>query len=447
MKNPLLAGSALSRRQFITYAGAATAALSVPAAAKAASNTTAAPSYPGIEGVDLDLLMWDGGAFMDQMLPVLQEKWTGLGGGKLNYRRIPATDVDRAIRAVNQAGPGEDILFNTGTNVVTYQSLGLIEPVTDLFQDDMDDFFPSVRDTGTINGEFYGPQSNENGQTLYYDRKLLDRYGVKPPETLDTAWTWTEALEIFQELQKAERGRRGTDQFWALFSGAGLYATSTSGIYPRSAATKGSNGWKLVSDDGKTATGYLNDPDAIAGLQLMQDIHHKYGIAPISNQIDMFYNDQVAFLQGFPVYYELIMKSRPDIELGTTPMPYIKTPLVHSGAVAWMLNKQSTKMEAARQFIKYVGSSEGNDIVSRAWTSLPIRKSMLAGRPEFQTKPLKLFADAVEHWAVPRPKIPGFSEFETVWIQLASDIINGGDVKSLADTACARLDSQLRRYG
>jgi hypothetical protein len=55
------------RRQFVTYAGAATATLALPATAGAAAPAAGGTDYPGITGVDLDCLIWDGGAFVDSI--------------------------------------------------------------------------------------------------------------------------------------------------------------------------------------------------------------------------------------------------------------------------------------------------------------------------------------------------------------------------------------------
>lgn len=431
-----------SRREFLAFAGSATALAALPTSAFAQSDP-----YAGLSGEALDCLIWDGGAAVDTMMAAVQDKWTAVGGGKLNFRKVPFGDLDRAVRSANQAGPGPDVFLANAPNVITYVNLGLVAPVTDMFTaEDLEDFFPTPRLGSTVNGEFYGPSTNENGQALYYDRQLTDRLGIKPPTSLDDAWTWDEALEIFTEVQASERSSRGTEQFWALFPNMGNTGMFFSGIFPRSAGAVGSNAWKMVSDDGRTVNGYLNDPEALSGMQLMQDIHHKHAIAPITKQADLFYNDQIAFFQGVPLYYQRILDARPDIDLASTPVPYSKTPILHTGSFAWLVNSQTSRMDDAKLFVKFMGSKEGNDIVSRGWTSPPIRRSMIADRPELTTAPLSLFVEAMDKWSVPRPQTPGFSELDAEWNKLEADIVNGGDVKSLVEAAIGRIDTQLARY-
>lgn len=404
--------------------------------------------YAALTGTDLELLIWDGGVFVDNMMASVQDRWTSVGGGKLTFRKVPFGELDRAVRSANQAGPGPDVFLANAPNVITYKSIGLIEPVTDMFTaEDLDDFFPVVRDGSLIDGEFYGPSTNENGQAMFYDRTLTDRYGVTLPATIEDAWTWEQWIEVFTEIQKGERARRGTDQFWALYPNMGNTGLFFSGVYPRTAGEEGSNAWKMVSDDGTTVQGYLNDPQAIAGMKLMQDLHHKLGLAPVSQQKDMFYNDQVAFFTGVPLYNAPILKARPDIDLATAPVPYMRTPIIHTGSFAWLVNRQTAKMNDAKLFVKFMGSATGSDVVARGWTSPPIRRSMISDRPEFSEGPLKLFVDALTAWSVVRPKTPGFSELDTIWARLEADIVAGGDVRSLADDAATRIDAQLRRYG
>lgn len=436
-----------TRRSLLAGVGATAAAATFGVRPTLAQTTTKSDAYPGIKGEEIELLIWDGGAFVDTMMASVQERWRAVGGGTLKFRKVPFGDLDRAVRSANQGGTGPDVFLANAPNVITYKSLNLIEPVTDMFsKEDLEDFFPVVRLGSEVDGEFYGPSTNENGQALYYDRKLTERYGIKLPETLSEAWTWDKWLEAFREIQDGERKRRGTDQFWALYPNMGNTGLFFSGIYPRSAGERDSNAWKMVSDDGRTASGYLDAPEAIAGMQMIQDIHHKHGIAPVSTQKDMFYNDQVGFFCGVPLYFAPIMKARPDIDLATAPVPYIKTPIIHTGSFAWLVNRQTAKMQEAKLFVKFMGSAEGNDVVARGWTSVPIRRSMIAARPEFQSRPMSLFVDSVAEWSVPRPRIPGYSELDTAWIRLEADIVSGGDVRALAADAAKRLDAQLRRY-
>jgi hypothetical protein len=200
-------------------AGVAAAALGGLSPAFAQSNP-----YAGLKGEPLELLIWDGGAFVDNMMASVQAKWSAVGGGTLKFRKVPFGDLDRAVRSANQGGAGPDVFLANAPNVITYKKLGLIEPVTDMFsKEDLEDFFPTVRLGSEIDGEFYGPSTNENGQALYYDRQLTDRYGIKLPETLADAWTWDEWLRVFKEIQAGERKRRGNDQFFCALSEHGQY--------------------------------------------------------------------------------------------------------------------------------------------------------------------------------------------------------------------------------
>lgn len=438
----------LNRRQLLTRSTAGAVSLALPAILPSRPARAADGPYAALRGLELELLIWDGGAFVDSMMATVQKSWSAIGGGTLHARKVPFADLDRAVRAANQGERGPDIFLANAPNVWTYVSLGLVAPVTDMFsQADLDDFFPVVRQGSTVKGEFYGPSTNENGQAMYYDRALLARYGIAPPATLDTAWTWQQALDVFKTVQAGERKRRGTDAFWAVYPSMGNTGFFFSGVYPRGAADVGSKAWKLVSEDGLSVDGYLNAPQALEGLQFMQDLHHRHGVAPVTRQADMFYNDQVAFFIGVPLYYSTILKRRPGIDLATTPVPIQRNPIIHTGSFAWLVNAETQRMQEAKLFVKFMGSREGNDGIARGWTSPPIRRSMIADRPELQRAPLSLFVDALDKWSVPRPITPGFSEYDSMWTKLEADIVAGGHVTRLTQDAVGRIDAQLRRYG
>lgn len=436
----------ISRRSLLQLSAASTAMLAAPGLVK---NARAQSADYSLTGKDMDLLLWAGGPTIDATMIKVQEAWTMMGGGKLNYRKIPYADLDRSIRAVNQGGAGADVLLGSISNVATYAKLGVIQPVSDMFtKDDLADFFPVVRESTLIGGEFYGPSTNENGQALYFDKRMIDRLGVKAPEAIADAWNWQTALEIFKEVQAVERARLKNDQFWAFQIGPSAdYGLFFKGIIPRSAgSSKDSAAYKFISDDGTTVKGYLDSAEALEGLQFMQDLHQKHRIVPLGKQSDQFYSDQIAFRQGTPYEFGQIRKRRPDMEVHAATVPFIRTPIVHTGAFVWLVNAKAANADDAKQLVRFLGSREGNGIVSRAFTSPPIRRSMVADFPELKETPMKTFVEALDNWSVPRPITAGASELEAIWVRLAGDIISGGNVEQLAKRAVDDIDRQLERY-
>lgn len=102
--------------------------------------------YSRAQGEELELLIWDGGAASsDNMMASVQQKWTSVGGGTLKFH-AGFRWRSRSRGALRQPGrPRPGCFLANAPNVITYQKLSLIEPVTDMFsKDDLEDFFPTV---------------------------------------------------------------------------------------------------------------------------------------------------------------------------------------------------------------------------------------------------------------------------------------------------------------
>lgn len=389
----------------------------------------------------------------EQLLPPLQAAFREATGLDFAATVVPFSDLDRSIRSIPQQTAPPDVVLADGPNVPTYVAIGLLRPVTNAFtEEDFADFFPGVTTSVMLDGEFYGPGTNESSQAIYYDRAVMEKYGIEPPQTLEDAWSWQEALEVFQTIQEGERRDRNTDQFWAIYLGQGGLAGASVNVYtllcfPRSNGEAGSNTYKAISDDGLTASGYINTPEAVEALQFLQDIFQVYDLCPLSDTSDFFVNEQVAMWLATPFQYGPIVESNPALaeRIGVTPFPYFRTPIVQTDALHWCVTSASQNPEAAVELIQFLGSPEGNRIVADVYTSIPIRRSLVSEFPDFEGV-LRVFVDTVAEWAQPRPITPGFSEYNLIVGTMLNDIIAGADVQSAADQAAAEVDRQLARY-
>lgn len=376
--------------------------------------------------------------------------WTSRTGGTVEIRTVPYEDGDRAIRSIPQQADPPDVFLSLAPNIPSYAVTDILLPVTSAFTDaDMADFWPGAIKTARIDGEFYGPPTNESSQPVYFNRAVVEKYGFQPPATLEQAWTWEQALEVFIEIQAKEREARGNEQFWAILVGEGIGTdtlTYTHHCLPRSKGQPESPTFQAVSPDGRTASGYINTPEALEGMQFLQDLHQRLGLAPISTAIDFFPNEQVAFWIASPYSLQETRKAKPDLAIGTTPFPYFSTPIIHTGAWNWCAAKRAKSPDAAIDFVGLCGSVEGSRIVAEEFASIPARQSLLPEFPLFTEPPLDLAVDLVREWAEPRPITPGFSDYQALAAKMLNDIVRGADAKRTADEAAVQIDRALERY-
>lgn len=113
---------------------------------------------------------------------------------------------------------------------------------------------------------------------LYYNKELLEESGVElPPTKASEAWSWEEFLETAQKLTLDNQGRNALDpdfdeknivQFGADIPRSWLYWFGF---------LKG-NGADIVNEDGTEYV--MNSPEAVEVFQNLQDLMHKYHVAP-----------------------------------------------------------------------------------------------------------------------------------------------------------------------
>jgi len=364
-------------------------------------------------------------------------------------RRTVFGDMDRLTRSMPDQPDPFDLVMIDAPAIPTYVAAGLLEPVDDAFAGQLDDFLPSPRRSATVGGKFYGPAMDESSQALWYNKAILDRYDIAPPTTLDTAWTWQEAREVFIEVQAKERERLGSDRFWALLIGqngqlgGGLY---TGQNLSRSAGAAGSNAYKAISDDGLTTSGYLDAPEAMEAYAFLQKLYHDDGLVPLSEGTDFFPNEQCAFWLAAVSRRTMFGQANPGLVAGVTPHPYFKTPIVHTGSFHVAVSAYSKRKDEAKQALAHLGSLDGIEAMSLAAGDFPSRASAMPRFAELNAAPLDIFARTVEAWGAARPITAGAAEYNIAVDRMFKEIAGGAEIAPTVAATVADLDRRLQRY-
>jgi ABC-type glycerol-3-phosphate transport system substrate-binding protein len=449
LKGRYLMTSTLDRRRFLQRAALTGLGLGVGPAFLAAcgdggtSQSSAKPSSLSSLWVPYDQLANAGKQLMSA--------WTKSSGIEVAFNTVPWADWDRRIRAIPSQPDSPDVMIVDGPALEGYAVNGILAPLDDYFPAaDLADFLPGTTPAARWKGKFYGPATNESSQAVVYNKTILDRYGVTPPTELSQAWTWSHLREVMIEIQKGERKRRGDDQFWGLFLGQGNFiggGTYTGLDLIRTAGAKDSPTYKAISDDGLSVSGYADTSEAMTAYQFLQDLYQADQLSPQSKSPDFFYNDQVAFWLTNPdVAVGGIKAKSPAMKWAAMPHPYTVTPLVQTDSYHLGVSATSKYIDYASQLVAYMMSKEGATLMAQAQDALPARKSSLAAMAQYSSPPLKVFADTVDQWAVPRPITPGWSEYDTIYSQMLTDIAMGADIQPTVSKAVEQIDTQLDRY-
>jgi multiple sugar transport system substrate-binding protein len=140
----------------------------------------------------------------------------------------------------------------------------------------------------------------------------------------------------------------------------------------------------------------------------------------------------------------------PDLDWGLGPHPYFEqgTPVTPTGAWHIGVNPETDQKEAALAFIDFMMRED----TQRLWLKLrpypPVLKSVweAEGATTFSHPGWKIVEHELANTAVPRPKTPGWREYEDILRLAIRDIQTGADVKASLSGAAQRIDRELTKY-
>jgi multiple sugar transport system substrate-binding protein len=259
-------------------------------------------------------------------------------------------------------GEGPDVFYLDAFEAPALIETGVLEPLDEYVTEDfdIDDFEKSLLDAFKgKDGKIYGFPKDYSTLALFYNKKMFQEAGVEVPKT------WDELREAAKKLTK------GTEVY-------GLGVTPELARLYHIAESKGG---KVVTDNKAS----FADPKVVEALQPIVDMHLKDKSAAQPNEVganwggEMFGQEKAAMVIEGNWAIPFLADTFPNIEYGTAEIPTIdgkKGTMAYT--VAYVMNKDSNKKEAAWKLISYLTGKEG----MKTWTSkgyaLPTRKSVAA---------------------------------------------------------------------
>lgn len=112
------------------------------------------------------------------------------------------------VNASVMAGGLPDVLTVDGPNISAYAANGIIQPLADLTEEEKSEYLPSIIEQGTVDDQLYALGVMESSVGLYYNKDILEEAGIEVPE-MDDPWTWSEFLDILEELKPVMEEKNG----------------------------------------------------------------------------------------------------------------------------------------------------------------------------------------------------------------------------------------------
>ncbi len=287
--------------------------------------------------------------------------------------QLEAVPQEYGTRLLAQFASGDapDIFMTGDGDTAKFQALGAIEPLTPYITGesgiDTEIFFPAVLEFGQVGDELYYMTKDYSPLVLFYNVDHFEEAGVELPAE---GWTWDDFVSAAQQLTIDANGNNATSpdfdpnniQRW------GIQLTNSWGdfywlrgmlpiIY--------SHGGSVVSEDGTTATGYMNSPETVAAIENYMALFNDLNVAIDRDEFaafagtDLFQSGLVSMLWTgrWPISD---FQSNPDLNFGTVGLP--AGPEGNANVLCWSgfaMYSGSENKDAACEFLKYISAEEG----------------------------------------------------------------------------------------
>lgn len=359
---------------------------------------------------------------------------------KYSPRSNSATGYETELIAMMNQGTLPDIITFDAPNTWSYASSGILEDITDLIsQETQNDFFEISKNT--YEGKLYGLPIQESSAGIYYNKKIFREAGLLnrvENMTADNAWTIAEFESICAELKDDCTLPIDLQLYMANDE------TATYLLYPFILAQGGS----FLSEDGMTATGYLDSAATIAAFQ------------KIRNWADSGYTSydasDVGFYTGQYAMYLSSGWSIPEIRNQYTQqlgedwgiLPYPKGTRAASATGSWSfgMTTQCASREETAIVLEWLVSTDSSVSITDATGMIPARKSAIEQKNYTAGSPEYLLYDQLNKTGTVRPGTIAYPEFSSAFRGIVNGLRNDSNASSIVSTQTTTLQNNLDRY-
>jgi len=364
------------------------------------------------EGVTLTYWASNQGASLDNDAEILQpelDKFEEQTGIKVNLEVVPWSDLTNNTLAAAVSGQGPDVLNIGNTNAVTFQSTGAFYAFDDEGFDAIggkDRFIESALATGGAEGQ--DPTSiplYSQVYGLYYNKQMFADKGIEPPTT------WEELVAAAQAFTDPAANKYG------IVIPGGTVNASMHFSYIFAAQ----NGASPFDKDGNPD--FTND-GMVAGVKQYVDLLSEYHVVnPSAAQYTESTQSAGDFARGDVAMYMAQTSSgnvlaengmNPDA-YGIVPIPAPEGGDKVSSFVAGTnisIFKNTKHLDAALEFVKFMTSDEEQEILNKAYTSLPVVNGVPADAFADEPEKLETWSEILSDYAIPMSLVPTVQAFQ-----------------------------------
>ena len=352
-------------------------------------------------------------------------------------RTAGASNYETDLMNRKKEGTLPDIITFDAPNCASYAKSKLLYNLDSLVpQDIINDFISVSRYEGSV----YGLPIQESSAGFFYNKQIFADAGIDVSRyTVDNPWTYSEFSAVCQQLKN-----RGYKYAVDMRLDATKDETATYMLYSFIHASGG----QFVSEDGYTATGYLDSSSTAKGFEYLQSLvkngYTGYDIGAtdfFTGKIGMYLSSGWTIPQLDNEFREFFPNGRDSWGL----LPYPKDVTSASATGSWCFgiteNGKSDK-SAAKELLLWLTSPESSEAITNATGMIPARKSVetnyAVNSPEYV-----LYQQLLQTGKA-RPDTVGYPKFTTIFNQIIAEL-KDGNVGSILNTKAQALQDELNR--
>lgn len=337
-------------------------------------------------------------------------------------------------------GTAPDVIYASPADAERVATQGVVLDLSQFIKDDkfeLDNIYKASQQPYMWNGKVWGICCWNDTRYTIYNKTLFKKAGLPDlPQTWDGDFSMDQFLSYAQKLTDA-----GTQTWGYVFEG-NQPAARWSWLF-------GAYYWDSLDYPTKAI---MDSPEGLEGFQFVQDMVHKYKIAPsvaanMGGSDPMFQTGKVAMIWGGFKSAAVVHKAIKDFEWGISTIPKGKRRVSNLSPQAFLIVSKTKIPSEAWKLVKFNTEDEGNVLMTKA-SSMPANKKI-----EFsKVSPLepwqnKLLQDALQTGLpeVPHPNIK--PEFWTIvneeMDQLMANTKSGSDA---AKSMASRINAKFQPY-
>ena len=357
---------------------------------------------------------------------------------KVEVQSFPQQSYNDAVTAAASAKKLPCIMDIDGPIVPNWAWAGYLEPI-DLPADTFADQLPST--LGKVDDKLYSFGHYDVALNVTTRKSVLAQNGIRIP-TIDQPWTAQEFDAALAKIKSAGKFAYPLD--------LGTAGTGEWIPYAYSPILQSFGGDLINRDNYTTAEGVLNGDAALKWANWMQSTVNN-GYAAKKSGTDStadFVNGKTAIMYTGSWAADAVLKKYGDDVLFLPPPDFGNGPKIGGGSWQWGLSSGCSAKEGGQEFLKFITDNKYYVDYAKTLGLIPATEKAAAEVPNF--KPggkSRVFYDFAEKLALIRPPTGAYPFISSVYQKATSDILAGGDAKSILDKAVSDIDTNIKQNG